>query len=243
MGAAARRAATPGPGRGAARLICGGGGAGAVSMREYDMHREAGMRLNDKLMKSKFLTKDITAKAGTLLGVRDKSGVMAFKSEMEMHATMDVALCDLRGEDGRTPVQAYMEDVGPANDVERGMLEARIGSRTSLFRVESSDAAGCTVDLSDQLREGRSVTIRDRGLSMSTSAGEVMFFRLFRLPKFNTTSGVSFVFSGSRLPALLRRYNRMWKRPDRRGPVSRYALFFRLHRRYGAPTRFTDEVL
>ena len=201
------------------------------------------MHLNDKLMRSKFLTNDMIAKAGTLLGIRDKSGIMAFKSEMDMHATMDIALCDLRGEDGRTPVQAYMEDVGPASDAERGMLEARIGSHTSLFRVESSDAAGCTVDLSDQLREGHGVTIRDRGLSMSTSAGEVMFIRLFRLPKFNTTSGVSFIFPGSRLPALLRRYDKMRKRPDRRGPVSRYALFFRLHRRYGSPARFTDEVL
>lgn len=212
-------------------------------MREYDKHREAGMHLNNKLMGSKFLTKDMIAKAGTLLGIRDKSGIMAFESEMEMHATMDVALCDLRGKDGRTPVQAYMEDVGPANDAERGMLEARIGSHTSLFRVESSDAAGCTVDLSDQLRGGRSVTIRDRGLGMSTSAGEVIFFRLFRLPKFNTTSGISFIFSGSRLPALLRKYSEMRKRPGRRGPVARYALFFRLYRRYGAPTSFTDEVL
>lgn len=200
------------------------------------------MHLNSKLMESKGFTKETLDRALALLGVRDKAGVAIYRSQMEMDATMDFALCDIRADGGRTAVEAYMEDVGPSGELERILLEARIKSSTSLFRVESADAAAGTVGLSDLLVEGERATIYDRGLSMSMSAGLALFMRLFRYPRFSATSGIAFVFSGDRAPALVRKYRKMREKPGRRGPVSRYALFFRMQRRYSLPTAYTDEV-
>ena len=214
-----------------------------MSLRTYERYKKAGMHFNNKLMSSKCLGKDALARAGEALGIRDRSGAMAFKSELEMHSAMDLALCDIRGRDGRTPVQAYMEDVGPDGEMERAMLEARINSRTSLFRVEGSDADRWTVSLSDLLHEEGDVVVHDRGMSLTAGAGHAVFIRLFRLPELNTASGIVFPFSGDRVPAMVRKYGKMRADGRRRGPVSRYALFFRLHRRYGVPSMFTDEVL
>ena len=217
------------------RLICAGGAGGAVSFKDYAKYNAAGMKLNNKLME-KSLGKDALKRVGTLFGIVDKSGTMVFKSEMEMHAVMDVALCDLKGKDGRTPVEAYMEDIGPANDVERALLEARINSTTSLFRVTGSDAREGTVDLSDLLHGSGDVTIYNKGMSQTAGTTDAAFIRLFRLPKANTASGIVFAFHGNRVPALIRKYNKIRAREGQGGALSRYALFFKLHRRYGIPS-------
>lgn len=216
-----------------------------MSLKVYGRYKKAGMHFNNKLMESECLGKDALARAGEALGIRDKSGTMIFNSELEMHATMDLALCDLKGVDGRTPVQAYMEDIGPDGEMERALLEARINSATSLYRVAGGDPGRGTVALSDLLHGGGDVTIYDKGLSLTAGAGAggAIFIRLFRFPELNTASGIAFVFSEDRVPAMVRKYSKMRERPGRRGPVSRYALFFRLHRRYGVPSLFTDEVL
>ena len=214
-----------------------------MSRKVYERYKKAGMHFNNKLMSSKCLGKDALARAGEALGIRDKSGTMVFKSELEMHSAMDLALCDLRGRDGRTPVQAYMEDIGPDGEMERALLEARINSATSLFRVTGSDAGEWTVSLSDLLHGGGDVVVHDRGVSLTAGAGQAVFIRLFRFPELNTASGIVFPFSGDRVPAMVRKYNKMRANKGRRGPVSRYALFFRLHRRYGVPSMFTDEAL
>lgn len=197
------------------------------------------MELNDKLLK--LLDKGTVGRVGEMFGIKDKSGTLIFESEIEMHAVMDLSLCDVKRADGRTAVQAYMEDAGPSGDVERALLEARIGSVASLFRITGRDAVRGTVGLSDLLCGCGEVAIRDNGLSLTAAAGNAMFMRLFRLPKFNTTSGIAFVFPGGRVPALIRRYNKMRAKEGRRGPVSRYALFFRMHRRYGMPAGLVGE--
>lgn len=86
------------------------------------------------------------------------------------------------------------------------------------------------------------MTIHDRRLSPTSAEGPAVFIRLLRFPELNTASGIAFVFSRDRVPALARKYGRMRERQGRRGPVSMYALSFRLHRRYGVPSLFTDEV-
>lgn len=211
-------------------------------MRVYDRYRDEGMRLNSRLLASRFFTKGAMDRIGAAAGIEGGPKKMLFDSEMEFHATMDAALCDVRGDGGRTAVQAYMEEVGPAGEFERAMLEARINARTSLYRVEARDAAGCAVRMSDLLHGGGSVTILDRGLSATLREGCGIFFRLYRLPELCMTSGVSFVFPWGGVPALVRRYRRMRKEPGRRGPVSRFALFFRMNRRRGLSVLTADEM-
>lgn len=200
------------------------------------------MDLNERIA-ARCIGADALGRVGAAFGVGTRRGALAFGSEMERDAVVDTAMCDLRGEDGRTPAQAYMEDVGPASDLERAMLEARINSTTSLFTVTGCDAAGGTVGLSDRLRGEGDVVIHDIGMSMSAIAGYAIFTRLLRFPELASTSGVVFAFHGGRVPSLVRRYGRMRERPGRRGPISRCALFFRQGRRYGVPRAFTDEVL
>ena len=211
-----------------------------MSLRKYERYRDAGMTLNERIM-ARSLGRDVLDRAAALLGVgRDRSGALKFKSEMDEYAVWDLAMFDLRGRDGRTPAQAYMEDVGPAGETERSLLEARINSETSLFRVTGSDAGGGTVALSDLLREEGDVAIHNRGLSASALTGCAVFIRLYRLPELNTASGILFGFWGSAVPALVRRYGRMRENRGRRGPVSRYVLFYRLYRRHGIPIVFAD---
>lgn len=222
-------------------MICGRRRVASAMIKDYEKYRKAGMRLNSKLMSSKMFTKEALNKAMEMLGVRDSAGVAVYHSQIEIDATMDFALCDMRVGGGRTPVEAYMGEVGPDGDLERILLEARIKSRTSLFRVESADAAAGTVDLSDLLVEGQRATIHDMGLSATMSSGLALFMRLFTYPKFSTTSGIAFVFPGDRAPAMVSKYMKMREKPGRRGPASRYALFFRMQRRYSMPISYTDD--
>lgn len=222
-------------------MICVGRRRRAVSMRVYDRYRREGADLNNRLLDSEFFEAAME-KAVAAAGVVGRTGRMRFRTEMELHATMDAALCDFRSDEGRTPVQAYMDDVGPSSKLERVMLEARIEARTSLFRAEECDASKCTVRMSDLLRGGRGVTIRDRGLSATLLEGHSVFFRLYRFPELCMTSGVSFAFAGDSVPTLVRRYRRMRADPGRRGPASRFALFFRMNRRHGRPILETSGI-
>ena len=211
-----------------------------MSLREYETYRDAGMTLNGRIM-ARSLGRDVLGRAATLLGIgMDGSGAPAFKTELEEYAALDLALFDLRGSGGRTPAQAYMEDVGPDGGTERALLEARINSRTSLFRIEGSDAGRGTVSLSDLLHGGGGVAIYNKGMSMTARAGNAIFTRLFRLPELNTGSGIVFSFFGGSVPALVGRYRAMRSRRGRRGPVSRYVLFYKMYRRHGMPTLFAD---
>ena len=222
------------------RLICGAGADGALSFADYKRYREAEQDLGDKLI-GKALGGGKIRRAARLLGIWDKKGI-AVRSNEEGESMIDFALHDLRDGRGRNAAQAYLEDVGAATDLEREMLEMRAGSRTSLFRAESCDPRGMTVELSDRLQggRGRSITIYDSGLSATLRAGMHTFNRIYSGGGLRMTSGITFAFPGEAAPALIRRYRRMRERRGRRGPAARFALFFRMNRECGLPVHFAQ---
>lgn len=225
------------PARAAQRLICKGGAGGALSFADYKRYREAEQGLANKLA-GKALGRGGIERAARLLGIKDKKGVTVHSKE-EVESIMDFALHDLRDGRGRNAAQAYLEDVGAATDLEREMLEMRASARTSLFRAESCDPRGMTVELSDRLRAGgRCITIYDGGLSATLRVGMHTFNRIYSGGGLCMTSGITFAFPGEAVPALIRRYRRMRARPGRRGPAARFALFFRMNRECGLPVHF-----
>ena len=203
-----------------------------MSFADYERCRKAGLKLNDKLMDTMISRKDVDRAAG-MLGIEIKGKDMEIHSDMDLYAMVDFILCDLRDK-GRSKVQAYLEDVGPDTDLERELLDMRIGSTTSLFEVKACSPRRRTVDLSDQLRgSGRDIVIYDRGLSATLAAGDSLFCRLYSGAGIHMTSGIVFRFPGEIAPELIHRYRSMRAKPNRRGPASRFALFFRMNRRYG----------
>ena len=209
--------------------------SGGVSFSDYRRYREEGLDLNTKLMRSMIEAEDIDRAAG-MLGIKRAGGNLEFDSRMEADCTIDFILCDVKDGRGRSKVQAYLEDVGPATDFEREMLEMRIRAKTSLFRVGECRPHRRTVELSDQLHGSGDVTIYDKGLSASLEAGNSIFTRIYSGAGLCMTSGFLFGFAGEIAPMLIRRYSAMRAKPNRRGPASRFALFFRLNRKYGLPT-------
>ena len=193
-----------------------------------------GTDLNTKLMFKMLKREDIVGAAG-ILGVRVGGSEVEVYADAELACIMDVALHDVKDGSGRSKVQAYLEDVGADTDLEREMLEAHIRARTSLFRVEERDPRRRTVRLSDQLRGGGGgdVTIHDGDLTVAPEEGDSVFARICRRPRFCTTSGISLGFAEDVAPMLIRRYRAMRAKPNKRGPASRFALFFRLNRKYG----------
>ena len=207
-----------------------------MSFADYKRYRNAEQDLANKLA-GKVLGGDRVLRAARILGIRDGKDIMV-RSEEEAESMMDLALHDLRDGRGRNAVQAYLEDVGAATDLEREMLEMRARSRTSLFRAESCDPRGMTVELSDRLRGGRRITIYDGGLSATLRAGMHTFNRIYSGGGLCMTSGITFAFLGEAAPSLIRRYRAMRARPGRRSPAARFALFFRMNRECGLPVRF-----
>ncbi len=192
-----------------------------------------GTDLNTKLM-SKMLKREDIVGAAEMLGMTVKGNEVEVYSDMEMGCIMDVALHDIKDGGGRSKVRAYLEDIGPATDLEREMLEARIRAKTSLFRIEGHDPRRQTVELSDQLRGGGGdITMYDGYLDVAPEEGNSVFARICRGPRTCTTSGISFGFAEEAAPMLIRRYRAMRARPNKRGPASRFALFFRMNRRCG----------
>ena len=204
-----------------------------MSLAGFKRDAKAGTNLNTKLMYATIKREDIVGAAG-MLGIKVRGDEVEIYADMELTCIIDVALHDVKDGRGRSRVQAYLEDVGPATDLEREMLEARIHAKTSLFRIEEYDPRRRTVKLSDQLRGGGGdVTIYDGDLRVVPEEGDSVFARICRGPKMCSTSGTSFSFAEEAAPMLIRRYRAMRAKPNKRGPVSRFALFFRMNRKCG----------
>ena len=208
-----------------------------MSFADYRRYRGEGLGLNTKLMDSMIESEDIDRAAG-MLGIKRKGGKLVFHAKAEMDAVIDFTLHDVKDGRGRNKVQAYLEGVGPATDLERELLEMRIGAKSSLFRVEECKAQRRTVRLSDQLHGSGDVTIYDKGLSATLVKGSSIFTRIYRGQGLCMTSGVTFGFAEGGAPMLIRRYRAMRAKPSKRGPASRFALFFRMNRTCGIPIHF-----
>ena len=204
-----------------------------VSLADHKRYAKVGTDLNTKLM-SKMLRREDIVGAARMLGVNVRGDEVEIYADMELACIMDFALHDVKDGVGRSKVQAYLEDVGPATDLEREILDTYVRSKTSLFRVEECDPRRRTVRLSDQLRRGgEDVTVHDGDLSEEPDEGMSVFARICRGPKFCTTSGISFTFAEGSAPMLIRRYRAMRAKPNKRGPASRFVLFFRMNRKCG----------
>ena len=204
-----------------------------MSFAEYKRDSKVGTNLNTKLMTKMLKREDIVGAAG-ILGVNVRGSELEIYADAELACIMDVALHDVKDGGGRSKVQAYLEDVGADTDLEREMLEAHIRAKTSLFRIEECDPRRRTVRLSDQLRGGGGdVIIHDGDLAVEPEEGDSVFARICRRPRFCTTSGISLGFAEDVAPILIRRYRAMRAKPNKRGPASRFALFFRMNRRHG----------
>ena len=211
-----------------------------MRLAEYKRYRVNYKPLENKLIKTMLGPEDI-ARAERILGMKVGGDAGESYSEPEMACRTDLALCDIKDDRGRNKVQAYLEDVGPATEMEREMLEMRASARTSLFRVEECDPLGMKVTLTDQLRGGRgrgNVTIYDGGISDTIPVGFSIFTRIHDSPSTAMTWGTTFGFRTGLAPAMIKKYRRMRETPSRRGPASRFALFFRVNHRYGVPTKF-----
>ncbi len=162
-----------------------------VSFSDYRRYREEGLDLNTKLMRSMIEAEDIDRAAG-MLGIKRAGSSLEFHSRMETDCVIDFILHDVKDGRGRSKVQAYLEDAGPATDFEREMLEMRIRAKTSLFRVVECRPRSRTAKLSDQLHGSGDVTIYDKGLSATLDAGNSMFTRIYRGQGLCMTSGITF---------------------------------------------------
>lgn len=219
-------------------MIFGACAGGALSFADYKRYREASADL-DKKMIDRMLRPEDVGRAARMLGMGRDGKDLLSHPQTEVESLMDFAMHDPRDGSGRTKVQAYIEDIGPDTGLEREMLEMRARSRTSLFRAEARDPSACTVELSDQLRgDVKNITIYDGGLSATLAVGNYIFVRIYSGGGLCMTSGITFPFSAGIAPTLIKGYSRMRARPNRRGPASRFALFFRMNRKYGQPVLF-----
>lgn len=205
-------------------------------IEKYKKYKEIAIELNQKMVRSPCLTRDMLLKSGKLLGIA-RHGTFVFNSEDETSVLMEFALNERVS--GKTVVEIYREKVGWENDIEKELLDGLISSYTSLFKVVYVSEKRNRVVLHDLLNRRENTEIIDISFSKTAIPGLLLFIRLVSLKDFNKTSGVSFAFQGDREEYICRKYTEISKRiKSRSESLKRFVAFYKLSKSHGIEVRY-----
>lgn len=210
-------------------------------LEKYLMYRSIQTDINTRVV-NEHIDEDRLNAAARLLGLEIRKNTIDV-NKYDLPALYDFAINDLR-RGGRTALENYVEETGGVEGAQgaarRSLLKAMLSAGTSLYRTGRADPEAGTVEMEDVLGGGGTVTIHDRGLSRSSRAGIGIFTRIVSMPEISMGAGAAALFKPRRLQRAASDYRRLEARSNRRPEVKRYAIFFRLYRRYGTQSRYGD---
>lgn len=200
-------------------------------IKKCKKYRKIGMKLNYKIM-DKCLNRGALKKSAKLLGIV-QGGTFVFDSDDETSVLMDFALNDHKV-NHKNAIEMYREKYGWKNEIEKEILDARIDSYTSLFKVISISKTEHTLLLRDLLNKKDNMQLTDIGLSRTAIPELLVFFRLVSFKDFNITSGVAFAFPPNMEDLIVRKYKMKRKKiKSNSESIKRYVSFFKLSKMYG----------
>lgn len=209
-------------------------------LEKYLRYRDMQVEIGEDVL-ANYVDEDRLRAAAGLLGLGIRGGKIEIDGN-DIPGLYDFSISDVR-RGGKTALESYVEGIGGIESVasaaRRRLLRAMLSAKTSLYRVGRADPAACTVELADVLGGG-TVTIRDRGMSMTEHAGLGVFTRIIVLPSISMTAGASAIFAPQDVGRALSAYRRLEKGSDRRPEIKRYALFFRMYLEFGHQAHYSD---
>ena len=205
--------------------------SGSSAIKQYRRYRKVGEELHHKIINA-FVDSDILEIAARTLGL-GRNRQLVLDSEDELSVLMDFSLYEIRRQ-GKNLVERYQEEKGGSNRIEGELLDAMLRARTGLFKVKGIMRDKYSLELSDLVNEGRTITLMDINFSQTMANGFVVFFRPIEMADFTMTSGIAFVFRGEMEQELKRR----WQRLEEKGSAERYARFFKLSKSRGLTTMY-----
>lgn len=180
--------------------------------------------------------------AASLLGIGGRKEIDRML-ETEKTCVYEFAVYDLR-RGGRTALESYVESLGGIDGVSgamrRRLLRAMLAAKTSCYAIESTNPGADTVVFRDVIGGGGKATVHDRGMSYTGRRGVGVFTRIVALPRLSMLAGGTMPFASSDLRRAVSVYRKLEKRSSRRPEIKRYALFFRLFRKYGGMALYRD---
>jgi len=202
-------------------------------LEQYREFREAGKRLNARMLEDAVAPEAIRA-AAEQLGIAAGDQPLVYDRPIDMTAHQEYLLHEHRT-DGRTAVERFRAGEAWESSVERDVLDAMDRSVTSLFRVSTVEASAGRLVLADLLSDVDDIELTDLGLSQTAEPGSLLFFRRIPFDGVTMTAGTIFPFSGSYADHLQTVYDRVSDRvPSRPASVTRFVSFYKLHRKYGS---------
>jgi hypothetical protein len=207
-------------------------------IKKYKQYRNIGKDLSQKILE-KFTDEQSLLVVSKLLGIR-QGKTLVLDSEEELNFIMDFSLFEYQAK-GKTFLQRYKEETPELNEKEADIIEAKLLSYTSLFKILETDPAHASVTLGDILNDGKPVTILDINLSRSARPGLLIFTRIVPFSEFNMTSGMFCLFPENSERNLLKRYKIMIKKVKSEiESVRRFVAFFKLNRTEGLEAKTAD---
>lgn len=163
--------------------------AHAALLPRYRQLRQAGLELNNRLVKS--LSKSVMNEGGRRLGVLD-GDVLLLDTEDALSVLMDYCIHDVRRH-GVNTAERYLSASPPAEESdERVLLHALRASRFSVFAVEAVER-GVGVQVRDLLRDTTAFVV-DVGFGTTARAGMVFAFRFMTADGIGMTTGAALPF-------------------------------------------------
>ncbi len=207
---------------------------------EYQEYRDTQVAIHTDILKTQ-VDEGRLRSAASLLGIRVTKKYIELE-ETETPSLYDFTIYDVR-RGGKTALENYVDALGGIGGVKdpvrKILLRAMLSAKTSCYKIARTDPVAGTVVLADMLGGG-SVTIYDRGISLTGQRGTGGFTRIVATPRLSMSAGATAVFKSGALRRAVSEYRRLEKRSDRRPEIKRYGLFFRLHRKYGVAMHYAD---
>lgn len=204
---------------------------------KYQQYRRMGKKTSSEIME-RFSDEQSIRTIGKLFGIfQGKSLVIASESEAE--ALMDFSIYEYQV-DGHNFIQCYLEAELEIEPELKVLLESKLKSYTSLFRIIQTDSHRSRTKLLD-LFNSNEVEIIDINLSRTAQNGTLLFTRIVPLPDFNMSSGMYFAFDKALETNILSRLKISMKRVKSEvESIKRFVAFFKLSRIHGAEFHTTD---
>lgn len=211
-------------------------------IKEYKKIRNAGMRLNEKIMETALIP-DATGVTAKLLGVDTEKKepsrkIVVLDDENEIAILKDFMIHEALTENINA-VERFDASDKNKSAMERKIIKAYQSSYTSLFRIIAITREDNSVFLEDVLNPPRTnIKLIDVGFSESGHPDLLLFLRLVPFQSFHMTSGVSFLFK-EKQEEILSSYEEVVKQVQvENESMKRFIAFFKINRTLGLPVIF-----
>jgi hypothetical protein len=179
-------------------------------------------------------------KAARLLGL-EQNGILAFRSEDEPSVLFDFLVYEAVNSHA-SGIERYLQNQADITPRDRELLEAMVGTPTSLYRTVATFPDKSLISVRDVLHpEQPEITLTDIYMSRAPIMDALLFMHILRFPEVSMTSGSVMPFPGDLESFLLRKSKILQKKvPSSNAAVRGFVAYFQLYREFGIAMQYED---